>query len=143
MQWHQERGVVAGYSGPREQVHRQINQKIQCGFRPRVGLASTRHVRHLWLLLPCPQSSAAAAPTAVPGASVATRVSQGEGPSIHWEEAPWREHCRPECPRGGPCVPLPTTRQRSYPHAARKWYRQRDGFLSIPSGPSKDGFREP
>lgn len=92
---------MAGYSGPREQVHRQINQKIQCGFRPRVGLASTRHVRHLWLLLPCPQSSAAAAPTAVPGASVATRVSQGEGPSIHWEEAPWREHCRPECPRGG------------------------------------------
>lgn len=33
---------MAGYSGPREQVHRQVNQKIQCGFRPRVGLASTR-----------------------------------------------------------------------------------------------------
>lgn len=37
-----ERGVAAGYSGPWEQVHRQTNQKIQCGFRPRVGLASTR-----------------------------------------------------------------------------------------------------
>lgn len=44
---------------------------------------------------------------------------------------------------GGPCVPLAATRQRSYPHAARKWYRQRAGFLSTPSGPSKDGFREP
>lgn len=62
--------MAAGYSGPQVQVHRQTIQKRKTAWPQAQGRASPPgYFRHLWLLLPGPQSSATVVPAIVPGAS--------------------------------------------------------------------------
>lgn len=143
-----ERGVVAGYSGPWEQVYRQTNQKIQCGFRPRVGLVSTREgtsdtcgCSFLDPSVQCFKCSSHSTWRSIATASQPGRRAQcslGRGS---------RGHCKSECAHRAISSSLiwdtPATRRRSHLYTARTWYIDRwIGFQSIPSGPSKDGFTE-
>lgn len=50
----QDQEGAAGYSGPREQVHRQTLQETVCS-GPGQGWWPPGHLCHLWLLLPCPK----------------------------------------------------------------------------------------
>lgn len=128
----QERGVVAGYSGPWEQVYRQTNQKIQCGFRPRVGLVSTREGTSdtcgcSFLVPPvqCFKCSYHSAWTKHSD-SESARV---KGPVFTGKRIQ-REHCKSECAHraisSSPIWDTPATRRRSHPYTARTWYRQKD-----------------